>query len=173
MIELEVFGTKTVSPFADTVRLVDNEERGPRGLDGIQTFGVGKLLGSHKEKFCLAAFGVDQGLLLLALGHQRIDDCGSSCVQFLEVFLLVSLQSDEGRYNDGGSVERVGRDLIDGRLSETRRHHDQSVAAFEHRGNRFLLARAEGFVVTCAFRELPNLRWTVFHGTAGSSWTPN
>ena len=149
--EAPVVGTKVVTPFRDTVRLVHGKARERHLREDRCEALVGESLRRDVEKTPAAfARGLDH-LLPLGGGHQRVDRGGRDAAA-VELVHLVLHERDQGRDDQRRARQQEGRELIADRLARTGRHDGEHVAALEDRPDDLLLPRAEGAVAEDAAR---------------------
>ena len=133
-----------MAPVADAVSLVDGHPDDPELLDGGEEVAASETLGRHEQEVDLAANGRVEPLAAFRRLERGVHVRGPdpACDQGVD---LVLHQRDQGRDHEREPVEDDGRKLIDERLPAARRHHEEQIAAFEDRADRFFLRTPEGF----------------------------
>ena len=102
-------------------------------------------LGSHVENLAatLGSLSQSQGLLIHILGG--IDERGLD-TSILQPVHLVLHQGDQGRYDDGQTVQKSGRNLIADGLASPGRHNTQAVLPIQDGLDQILLTRTKGLI---------------------------
>src|SRR5438045_2876203 len=102
---------------ADTVRLIDSEERNAGTAEAIENFGAAKLLRRQEDELNLALFDAVENFLMFAGGKSRVDDGRFIQAGGLDGVRLVLLQRDQGGDDHGRAVKQAAGDLVDRRFS--------------------------------------------------------
>ena len=124
-----VFGPEVVSPFRDTVCLVDGHERDFEGAKEVHSLFFGQRLGSHIQHLGLTVFEVFFHLQKLRFRERGVHHMGDTQLgtEVADHIHLVFHQGDQGRDHDGGPRFHQSRQLVAQRFATPRGHQHKSV----------------------------------------------
>jgi hypothetical protein len=134
----EVVGPEVVTPGADAVGLVDDEDRRLRRLEKVQRLRIGQLLRCDEDELEVAVGQLGERVPALGPGHRGVHLPGAA-EGLADGGHLILLESDERGDDHGGAGHQRSGDLIDGRFPRSRRHDGQHVASGHDGGRRRLL----------------------------------
>src|SRR4051812_34612235 len=121
--EAQVLRAKIVSPFADAVRLVDDEERGFGRQDLRERLLVRELLRRQEEELGLTSGEGLEHVVSLCYPQSRIERRGVADVRLSDRVDLITLQRQQRRDDDGGPGHEGTSNLVDAGLARAGWHH--------------------------------------------------
>ena len=146
--EAKVVGPEVVTPFADAVGLINDNEGRLDPFEAVKGLLVGKLLRGKEEELEFPSFKVGERFLTLDVAQGGVDLGGVShlCVgDLLNGLDLIALQSDQRGNNDGGTGAESGGNLVDRRFAGAGGKDGERVAPIEDGLDGFELSGAKVF----------------------------
>ena len=137
----QVVGAEAVPPLAHAVRLVDDEQRGVRAVEGGDDVGVAELLRRQQQHVQAPCGEVVQSLRLRLLRGGRVQRLDAVAV-LAQALHLVALQGDGRADDECGPAEHARDRLVDRGLAGARGEDGDGVAA-ERGLDGLALPRAE------------------------------
>ena len=139
--ETHVVGAEVVTPLADQMRLVDDEEPRPRPPERLPRLRVRQLLRRDEDEGVRIAGSDECGgprpRRLLRVQHDR------GQARRAQMRKLIVLQRDQRRDDHGGPVSQQAGELVDRRLAATGWQNCQDVASFARCRDRTQLPRPQ------------------------------
>ena len=166
--EPQVVGPEVVAPLAHAVRLVDDEDPDRRLAQPVDESRRREPLRRDVEHRDLTRDRARERPAVVGLVALCVDQLGPPA----EALDLVGHQRDERRDDDGQLAVEDRRQLVAERLAGAGGHHQQDVAASDHRLDGLELAGAKGGVAEVALQRLGELS-LVHPWTTGSASSAN
>jgi hypothetical protein len=138
----QVVGTEVVTPAADAVGLVNDEQRRPGLAQGVEHVALAQLLRREEEELDVAGADAVQRGPALRDANRGVGRRGA-VRDAHQAGHLVSLEGDQRADDDGWPLEQERGQLVDRRLARTGGQHRERVAAVEDGRDRFTLAGSQ------------------------------